>query len=406
MSLDVKKLQGLLKKHGEDVFVDEFTKMLGIKEEGADRFIESASKKADNISFVQLAEVCCGWEGASALRAGEKASTVQRLAESAGLSYTAFPKLAGQAVQQKVIESYNAEEFVLRGMINAEAQNFSGKGFTTDLDSLSEAESVGENQSYPWSQFGENQIAIPASVKWGNIIGLTRETLVGDRTGEIMRRAAQAGRSIGIAVENEIARVFLGVTNTYERNGVQQDTYDTDNSKNDFVINSWRDFDALDELFNVMVDPVSGEALEMPTRNVLASFVTVMREARHLLNATRTDYDQNLADGNNSQTAVGGNPLADLGQVMMSTRLYNIATKAAPDGLGLTPAQARTLIIYGSLRDAFVRKVVWPLETEEIRDSSWSQDKDVIVAWKSSERSVTMVERRHVVIKAWDNSAT
>jgi hypothetical protein len=399
--MKVKTLQTLLRNHGEQVFCEDFIDRLGIKKRGVERFVENESQQASNLSFLQLAEACMGWEATSALRQGEDRRIVQELAEAAGLSYTAFPKLAGQAVQQKVIQSYNTEEFILRGLVNAEPQSFSGKGFETDIDSLSEAEEVGENQSYPWSQFGENTIAIPSSKKWGNIIGMTRETLAGDRTGEIMRQAAAVGKSIGIAVENEIGRVMLGIENTYERNGVQQDTYDTDNTDSGFVLTGWRDFDQLDQLFNVMVDPNNGEPLAMPTRDVLAAFITAFREARHLINSTQV----RSTDAAGNDQSIDGNPISDLGTVVQSTRLYHLAITATPDGLGLTPAQAETLIIYGNLRSAFVRKVVWPLDTEEIRDSFWSQDKDIVAAWKASERSRTMVERRHTVIKAYNSAA-
>jgi hypothetical protein len=62
-------------------------------------------------------------------------------------------------------------------------------------------------------------------------------------------------------------------------------------------------------------------------------------------------------------------------------------------------------MIYGDLRSAFVRKVVWAIETKEYRDTHLEQERDILIAWKSSERSRTAIERRHVVIQAYNDSA-
>ena len=87
------------------------------------------------------------------------------------------------------------------------------------------AEIVDEGASYPLVGLNEEYIDTPPTRKRGFIVPVTREIIVADRTGILLKAAGETGRWCGLNKEKRVLDVVTGIQNNYKRNGTATNTY-------------------------------------------------------------------------------------------------------------------------------------------------------------------------------------
>ncbi len=92
--------------------------------------------------------------------------------------------------------------------------------------SPSQIEAVGEGEAYPKLGLNENWIDTVPTVKRGFELGITRETIVGDRTSQVLSEGAKGAKACGIVIEKEVLDLVTGQINNYNRKCYITDYYD------------------------------------------------------------------------------------------------------------------------------------------------------------------------------------
>ncbi|HUS38800.1 MAG TPA: hypothetical protein VMX74_05085, partial [Pirellulales bacterium] len=138
-------------------------------------------------------------------------------------------------------------------------------GITVDADD-NQGE-IGEGQDYPLAGLAEEKVRIPRAEKHGKVLGITREAIIGDRTGILIERGRSLGTSLAIRREKAIIDVVIGGVNPYVRNDIARNTYANiagtsyfDNIITDVLVN-YTDIQAASALWNAMSEPNIGEPL-------------------------------------------------------------------------------------------------------------------------------------------------
>src|SRR5262249_21357057 len=122
------------------------------------------------------------------------------------------------------------------------------------------AEIVQEGQPYPNIGLNEEWIQTAPTKKRGFIVPVTREIIVADRTGILLREAGEGGRWLGLNKEKRVIDIVTGQTNNYQRNGTASNTYLTSgayiNSQTGNALdgqgNEWRAVEKAELLFDAI----------------------------------------------------------------------------------------------------------------------------------------------------------
>src|SRR5262249_45078622 len=127
---------------------------------------------------------------------------------------------------------------------------------------------------YPNLGLNENWLDTLKPVKHGAQIGFTREMVVADRTGLLLKQVSDLGYACGVVVEKEGIdwATMSNSNNTYNRNGVSYNTYltsgayvnDQTGAALDGQANEWRAIEKADLLFDAMTNPDTGEPIGIP----------------------------------------------------------------------------------------------------------------------------------------------
>jgi hypothetical protein len=221
-------------------------------------------------------------------------------------------------------------------------------------------------------------ITIPKPEKRGGIVQVALEQVVNGKTAEVFDAADAAGKVQGHDQVERKLKVVLGITNNYTRNGTTYGTYQTAtpwiNRLDDFdITNGPAELDRLEQLFNNMVDPVTGkEVVVNPTGIFIPSagkFAT-----KHVLGAT----ELRTVDG--TTTIISDNPMGNLPVPITDRKAKRLLVAN-----GLTADQANSYLLYGDFRMAFANREVRPAEVLE-RNNEIADDlnfrNDVVYAVK------------------------
>ncbi len=142
-----------------------------------------------------------------------------------GVDVTAFLQVAGQLIYTKILEAYRSEVFVLSRLVQTiptrlDGERIPGVGRLGDV-----AAEIHPGMPYPHVGLSEDYIETPSTSKHGLIVPITREALFFDRTGLVLRRAAEVGQILGLSKEKRIIDTVIGATRSYRWNGQTYDTY-------------------------------------------------------------------------------------------------------------------------------------------------------------------------------------
>jgi len=257
-------------------------------------------KPTDFNDLGALFEACFGASEYFACRRGQQLANdvfSRALTEATGaVSTAAFQNISGQIVYSAILDGYMNEEFVMSRLIPEQETKFlDGEKIAGITDIGDETQVRNEADPYALMGVGEDWIFTPAIKDRGGIVPVTWEAVFGDRTGQLLDRCSKVGEARGIAREKQAVDCAVDenvTTHRYNWRGTtiasygdNSGTHTWDNLAASNALVDWTDLDAMEQLFNAMLNPYTGEPIL-----VGAQHLTVCKEleqtARRIISAT------------------------------------------------------------------------------------------------------------------------
>jgi len=307
-----------------------------------------------------------------------------RLLEATGAVNTAmFAATQGQYLYNAILRAYQMPELIGDMLVTVINSKESGEKIPGVSEIGDEVEVVGEGKPYPTAAVAENWIQTPETIKRGLMINLTKEVIFFDKTGQILQRAANIGRTIAINREKRILDVALGISTVYSRNGAAVEaTYGSDNTTASNPLVDWTSVDTADTKFSEITDPDTGEPIVV-TANVMVVPIAKVNLARRIINATMTGQTTS-----SRETRVSSNSL---------NQNYSVLSNAYVK----QRTSSDSTWFYGNPKEAFVYMQNWPLTVEqEGENGHLAFSNDIVARFKASERGAAGVLERRYMLKA------
>lgn len=385
MKLNGRELRKLADAHDSQTVVSTLEQCLELGRKG-----QPGGVKADEFSVRDLFEALVP-DGREAIRYLDPRH--QSLQTTESVNSTLFSAITGQIIYSKILEAYESEDFVFSRLIDDVPTNFlDGEKIPGMTRIGDDAQIVAEGAQFPRSEFGQEYIETPATVKRGNIVSVTKEAVWSDRTGLILRRAGEVGEWLGANKEKRLVDVAIGAVNNYKRNGVAVNTYQTSTPWiNDHanVLVDWTDIENSELLMSDIVDPNTGEPISLTGTDIVVGpykFRTAMRiagasEVRHI--------------ANNIETA-GSNPV---GGAFMPIRSSYLTSRVVSQ-LSQTASNAKEWWLHGNFKKAFAYMQAYPITTVQAPQNSYLEfERDIVSEYKTSERGVAVVMDPRYIIR-------
>jgi hypothetical protein len=297
---------------------------------------------------------------------------------------TAFSSIIGQIVFNKIKDAYQDPEFLWPDLCDTMSTVFLDGERIPGIGRLGDkVEVVDEGMAYPLVGLNEEYIDTAPTRKRGFIVPCTREIIVADRTGILLKVAGETGYWMGLNKEKRVLDIVTGQTNNYKRNGTSSNTYLTSgayvNSQTGNALdasgNEWRALEKADLLFDAITDPNTSEPI-IVIPDVLLVPSALKKTALRILAATEVVTVDNRANAATIRTA-SPNPYGGRGIKVLSSPYVKKRSGSA------------TQWWYGVPKKAFLYIEVWGIEPSEA--SSEHPDKfgrDIWIQHKVSERGV------------------
>jgi len=318
-----------------------------------------------------------------------------------GVDSTSFSNITGQIVYTAILDAYESENRIATRLVPTISTTLSGEKIPgmQQLSDQGDDFIVKEGEPYPNYGFGEDYIETPETVKRGFIVPVTLEAIYFDRTNLILSRASAVGETMGINKEKRIMDVILGITNNYKRQGTEYDTYNaaaTGLVPANYLTNNelldYTDIDNVQQLFNGMTDPFTGEPIMIEKMTMLVAQAKEATATR-VLNSTEIRVDTDT----NSITTIGDTP--------SNLTAYNLETSAYVQkrlvASGVSQAVADKTWITGDFSKAFGYMENWGITTSQAPENAQKMfEQDIVQQYKVSERGVAAVLDPYYVVKS------
>lgn len=309
------------------------------------------------------------------------------LAESTGMVNTAaFANITGQIAFNAAMAGYESEEFIFTRKIPTIQTQFSGEKIPGISDLGDQAQIVAEGRPYPLAGVSEDWVETPSTLKRGFIVPVTKEAIFFDRTGILLRQASDLGKSFGLNKEKRAIDCIIDQNTTaarYRWRGTTYATYQTTtpwiNKKTSNGLEDWTDIGNAEQLLANMVDPNTGEPI-----NVMADTIIVTPEkesaAMRILDAIGIAYHSGGYVTNASVSQSNGpNPV---GRGRYSTKYSVMSSRHLPGRLATD-----TDWFLGNPAKAFAYMQNWAATyTQAPMNSEEEFNSDIVYRYKVSER--------------------
>jgi hypothetical protein len=307
----------------------------------------------------------------------------------------AFSGIIGQIVFNKIKDAYQDPEFLWPDLCETMTTQFLDGERIPGIGRIGDkAEIVDEGAPYPLVGLNEEYIDTPPTRKRGFIVPVTREIIVADRTGVLLKAAAETGRWCGLNKEKRVLDIVVGSANNYKRNGTATSTYLTSgayiNSQTGNALdgqgNEWRALEKADLLFDSITDPNTGEPiLVAPDALIVPS--ALKRTAERIVNATGIVTVDNRANASTIRTE-SASPYAGKGIKVLSSPYVKARSSSA------------TKWWYGVPKRAFLYIQVWDIETLQAASNNELEfSQDIWMRYKVSERGVAAVQEPRFMVQ-------
>jgi hypothetical protein len=361
--------------------------------------LESLNKgdlKPENFS-VQDLFVALHESGAELLHmiSSKKSGGMPLLEAAQAVDTAAFTGIIGQIVFNKVKDAYSDPEFLWPDLVETMNSQFLDGERIPGIGRIGDkAEIVDEAASYPLVGLNEEFIDTPPSRKRGMIVPVTREIIVADRTGILLKAAGETGRWMGLNKEKRVLNVVTGQTNNYKRNGTATNTYLTSgayiNSQTGNALdtsgNEWRALEKADLLFDAITDPNTGEPIIVKPDSIVVP-TALLRTAQRILGGTGIVTVDNRANAGTIRTE-SPNPYGGKNIKVLSSPYVKLASSSA------------TKWWWGTPKKAFLYIQIWDIETLQAASNNELEfSQDIWMRYKVSERGVCAVQEPRFMVQ-------
>lgn len=294
---------------------------------------------------------------------------------AAAVDTSAFANITGQIVFNRVKERYQDPEFLWPQLFEQTQTAFLNGELIPGIGRIGDkAEVVDEGQPYPTVGLTEEYIQTKPLVKRGFIVPVTREIIVADRTGILLREAGEQAYWEGLNTEKRALKVALGVTNNYKRNGTATNTYLTSGAYINSAANTlvdWTDIENAELLFDALTDPNTGELISVAADTLIVP-TALKRTANRILTASEIAHVDNQVAANTVRT-FSPNPYGGSAYKILSTSHVKEATSSAAKWY------------FGQPKRAFLRLYAWDIETSQAADNNQAKfQQDIWAQFKVS----------------------
>lgn len=315
--------------------------------------------------------------------------------ESAGnVDTSAFSNITGQIVFTEILDKYQNEEFTFSKLIPTMSTPFNGEKIAGIGQIGDKSEIVNEAEPYPHVGVNEDWIETPRTTKRGLIVPITKEAIFFDRTGVILERCGAVGESLGINREKRAIDCVIDENTTahrYKWRGTTYATYQASspwiNSIGSNALVDWTDIDALEQLFDNLTDPNTGEPILIIPKDLIVTR-GLLRAAQRIITATtlRMNTPGYATSGNPTETEYA-NPISPY--TIRWSRL--LQSRLATD----------TDWFIGDIAASFRYMENWPLTVVNAPDNSEAEfTQDIVQRFKASERGAFSVREPRGMAKS------
>lgn len=338
------------------------------------------------------------------------------------VDYSAFMGITGQLLVTAVLEPYQKEEYVVRKLIpthNTPLEEEKIIGITPQEDGDDDDLVVLEKQTIPFAGLKEQYIQLPKTVKRARRIGLTREAIFFDRTGQLVQNAADVGDILAYNEERECIRCVIGsqvaahVTRFVEKRGFDSAPITLDlfqeasagsgayqlsyaypsrpyNFVNDIPANPLVDYTSIrtcDRYFSDIRDPNRGRPIVIGKPFILACHTLRIDIPRILEAQNIWQLSQQGLTSTGAVVTTSMNPVGTIGLSPSNVVVSRLLQDEMVAEYSTTAELARQIWFYGDIAKAFKYSVNWPLQVEMAppnTDAQFSQD--IVMQWRATKK--------------------
>jgi len=325
-----------------------------------------------------------------------KGGGLQLLEAASGVSLSAFSNITGQIIYERLMDSYQLEDFRCTDLVEQFQTNLNGQKVAGISGVTENVQEVKENMPFPEAGFGEDWIQYPETIKRGLIISVTKETLFFDLTSKVLQQAASVGEVMGRKKEKICARGMFGLDNSYNWKGTTYSTYQATtpwiNSRSGVALADWTTIDGSEQLFNDLVEPNTGEPI-LVNANTILHMPARVHQFRQIVRATSLETRTASA----TEVRMGPNTL-DTYTLVPSRFAYRELIAG-----GASAANAKDYWLLGDFKKAFGWQYNWPLTVVQAPQNAEAEFKqDIVLRWKASERGSFVVKEPRAVVRTYN----
>jgi len=314
-------------------------------------------------------------------------SSFRDVLEAAGGSINSgdFGSITGQFIFNKTKEGYIYPQALWPSLTEPYSTEFLDGERIPGVGEFgySSIEVVGEGEKFPEIGLNEEYTDTVPLQKRGFIASVTKEMVLKDRTGLLLKRAAGGGKWMGIQKDIRCIQLATGTgaaANNYNRNGVYTSTYLSSgayiNQANIALVN-WQSVQTLELLFAGMTDPNTGAPIVVGARQMLLP-LSLLRTAEFIRHATSVGMVDNTASSNTTR-AYGENPM---NKAFYGGAGYEILSNAFVSNV----TGSNVAWFLGDFKAGLLYKEAWAMEEEQAAPNSPEQfHRDIMMAWRVSE---------------------
>lgn len=384
-----------LKKLTESYGINKASKFLG-------EAIRDNKISRHAISLRNLAESFMGDNWAENLQRHNSGMRVTEASEATGAS--AFTAITGQLLVNEIKDKFELAKLIgdeLCDTIPVTNGNLKEQKVPWLSNVTDSVEKVEEGMPYPQTTFSPNYIEYPAIEKIGKICSVTMEAIYSDLTGQILDSAGSVGTYCGMAREERILKMVLGITNAHKWNGSSYNTYLTSgawiNKIETFTLTDWTSINSMEQLFAQMVDPNTGKNILVEPKQLLVMPAQKYR-AKKVFSATSVKSG-NFATSGNPEHIEGPNPLDNDYQVMTSPHARRLLIES-----GVSASLADSYVLLGDFKKTFIWREAKPLTVVEAPANNPREfEQDIALAVKASLMGVAAVRDPRFVVLGYND---
>jgi hypothetical protein len=391
------------------------------------------SKEIDplrDFKFSEVLEGTCGRDVVDRLKRNDDANVYTGSVWEGvdPVNQTLFTNITQLMVLQGVVQSYESPAYIGNELVEVKASPDDNVRIPGIHQIPLQTTIVAEGEEYPDTGVSEDYIDTPRSAKSGLKIGLTKEAIFFDRTGQLLARCAEVGERVGTGRELRILRTVFGLDNTFSRSGTTRNTYvaSADPRINKLASNPLTDWTSVQSAWLLFAQMMDDRAIPEPIMVQPKAIIVPVQKfltAKRIFGADQIRTPSETADGNNTLQTYSPNPIKDAPwgtpKVLTTQWLYYLLTLAATTnnpggqslqsnslflGAGLNSEQATNYWYFGDFKKAFKYREVWPLQVITAPANNQAEfEKDIMVQYRASERGTPYIDAPWNVVQCYND---